>query len=483
MKNASIQYEAVIGLETHAQLATKSKIFACSATKSGQEANTLTDSVTLGLPGALPVLNKKVIEYAVKLGLATGCEINTSSVFARKHYFYPDLPKGYQISQFDEPICSNGHLFVSVESKEEEKKIRINRIHLEEDAGKSIHLSDEPHSVVDLNRAGVPLLEIVSEPDLSSSEEATTYMRLMRQLVRYLGICDGNLEEGSLRCDANISVRPVGTTKLGTKVEIKNLNSFRFVERAIDYEISRQTVVLQQGGTIVQETRLWDEQKGATKSMRTKEFADDYRYMPDPDLPKIGIEASFIDRIQSKMPELPTEVADRFRKLYKLDDYYALLLSEERSTAQFFDAATSAHYNPQALANWITTELFGRLHKEQMSFSQCPISPEHLGLLVKLIDEDIISGKIAKTVFDEMFSSGANPEVIVKEKGLTQVSDVSELEAIIKKILADNQPQAEEYRSGKTKMLGFFVGQVMKETKGKANPKLVNELLISSLKS
>ena len=475
MSLSNVQYEAVIGLETHAQLSTRSKIFTSSATKSGLEPNTQTDPVTLGLPGTLPVLNKKAVEYAVKLGIATGCTINPSSVFARKHYFYPDLPKGYQISQYEEPICSNGSLAVRV--GEVEKSIGITRIHMEEDAGKSIHRDDEPHSIVDLNRAGVALLEIVSEPEISSADEAAAYMRLMRQLVRYLEICDGNLEEGSLRCDANISVRPVGTKKLGTKVEVKNLNSFRFVERAIAYEISRQTMILQQGGEIEQETRLWDEQKAATKSMRSKEYAEDYRYMPDPDLPRVVVSSALINRISSSMPELPGDVVTRFQNLYKLDDYYALILSEERTTAQFFDKAVAAHYNPQSLANWITTELFGRLHKEQMGISECPISPEHLGALVKLIDEDVISGKIAKTVFDEMFETGADPEKIVEQRGLTQVSDASELEKIISDILATHQSQVDEFRSGKTKMLGFFVGQVMKQTSGKANPKIVNEIL------
>ncbi len=475
-----IQYEAVIGLEVHAQLSTGSKIFANSGTEAGREPNTLCDPVTLGLPGALPVLNKRVVDFAIKLGLATNCSITRENEFARKHYFYPDLPKGYQISQYDKPICQHGHLLVRVGG--EERRVGITRIHLEEDAGKNVHGEHETTSFIDLNRAGVPLVEIVSEPEIRSPEEAGAYMRQMRQIVRYLDICDGNMEEGSLRCDANISLRKVGTEKLGTKVEIKNLNSFRFVERAIRYEITRQTTVLEQGDEIVQETRLWDEQKASTRSMRSKEYAEDYRYFPDPDLLPIVVDNDWIERIRATLPELPEQVYLRFKKGHQLDDYYCELLTEEKHTARYYDKALEVHHNQTALANWITTELFGRLNKENLGMEECPVSPENLGTLVKLIDEDVISGKIAKTVFDEMFSTGASPNSIVEATGLQQISNRDEIGGIIDEVLTQHPEQIAEFRDGKTKMLGFFVGQIMKRTAGKANPKVVNELLMAKLK-
>lgn len=473
-------FEAVIGLEVHAQLSTDSKIFAPSSTLVGKKSNTLTDPVTLGLPGALPVLNKRVVDFAIKLGLATNCEIQRESIFARKHYFYPDLPKGYQISQYDKPICLAGKL--NIRMKGETKTINITRIHLEEDAGKNTHLEREPYSEVDLNRAGVPLVEIVSEPDIRTPEEAGAYMRRLRQVLRYLDVCDGNMEEGSLRCDANVSVRRKGEEKFGTKVEIKNLNSFRFVERAIAFEIARQTAMLEQGETIVQETRLWDEHKSATRSMRSKEQAADYRYFPDPDLLPLVIDHDWLEKVRAGLPELPEQAFARFKKMYQLDDYYCDLLTEEKFVARYYDQAVANHNNPVSIANWITTELFGRLNKEGISMSSCPVSPEHLATLVKLIDSEVISGKIAKTVFDEMFSSGNSPTAIVESRGMNQISNSGEIEAVIDRIMAANPVQVGEFREGKVRMFGFFVGQVMKETEGKANPRLVNELLERKLK-
>lgn len=473
-------YEAVIGLEVHAQLSTDSKLFATSATTAGQPPNTLIDPVTLGLPGCLPVLNRRAVDFAIKLGLATGCSIERISIFARKHYFYPDLPKGYQISQYDKPICLKGHLDIRIEDGS--KRIGITRIHLEEDAGKNIHLTEEDESCVDLNRAGVPLVEIVSEPDMRTAEEAGAYMRQLRQIVRYLDICDGNMEEGSLRCDANVSVRRRGETAFGTKVEIKNLNSFRFVEKAIDYEISRQISRLESREPISQETRLWDDATNTTRPMRSKEYAEDYRYFPDPDLLPLVVDEDWIRKVRDTLPELPRQVFSRFKTMYGLDDYYCELLTEEKHVARYFDDAVSSHNNPAAIANWITTELFGRLNKDGIEMSQCPVSPQSLAELVELIDSDVISGKIAKSVFDEMFASGASPKSIVELKGLKQISDPGVLRTLIAKIVAQNPAQAASYRGGKTNLLGFFVGQVMKETGGKANPQMVNELLEKALK-
>lgn len=472
-------YEAIIGLEVHAQLSTDSKLFAPSSTVAGKSPNTLTDPVTLGLPGCLPVLNKRAVDFAIKLGLATNCTVERESIFARKHYFYPDLPKGYQISQYDRPICSNGRIDVRI--KGGTKTVGITRIHLEEDAGKNIHSESTPTSLVDLNRAGVPLVEIVSEPDLRTAEEAGAYMRQLRQILRYLEICDGNMEEGSLRCDANVSVRRVGEQKLGTKVEIKNLNSFRFVEKALEYEITRQTMLLEQKREIEQETRLWDDQKSTTRAMRSKEYAEDYRYFPDPDLLPLVVNSEWVEKIRDTLGELPHQVFLRFKRMYGLDDYYADLLSEEKLVARYYDQSVSTHNNPSAIANWITTELFGRLNKEGLDMARCPVSPENLGTLVELIDKDTISGKIAKTVFDEMFTTGASPDSIIEARGLKQISDRDYLARIIAQIVEENAEQASQYRAGKTKMLGFFVGQIMKETEGKANPKVVNDLLLEKL--
>jgi aspartyl-tRNA(Asn)/glutamyl-tRNA(Gln) amidotransferase subunit B len=468
-------FEAVIGLEVHAQLLTDSKIFATSSTVAGKRPNTLTDPVTLGLPGALPVLNKRAVDFAIRLGLATNCGIQKESIFARKHYFYPDLPKGYQISQYDKPLCVNG--FLEVRLSEGTKRIGLTRIHLEEDAGKNIHGEQDGTSYVDLNRAGVPLVEIVSEPDIRTAEEAGAYLRQLRQILRYIEVCDGNMEEGSLRCDANVSVRPVGQEAFGTKVEIKNLNSFRFVERAIDHEIQRQIALIEAGEKIIQETRLFDDQKGVTKSMRSKEQAEDYRYFPDPDLPPLIVDQEWLESVQGTLPELPSQVLKRFIESYGLDSYLAEILTEERFIATYYDQAVSIHNNTTSIANWITTELFGRLNKEGLTLLDSPISPENLALLVKNIDEGVISGKIAKTVFDEMFLSSASPESIIEAKGLKQISDPSIIEETVQRILQKNPKQVEEYKAGKDKMFGFFVGQVMKETGGRANPEMVNELI------
>ncbi len=477
----SNNFEAVIGLEVHAQLSTDSKIFTGSAATSGHPPNSLTDPLTLGLPGTLPVLNKRAVEFAIRLGLATNCEIQRESIFARKHYLYPDLPKGYQISQYEKPICLRG--FLEVRKDGETKKIGITRIHLEEDAGKNIHSEEESLSFVDLNRAGVPLVEIVSEPDLRSPEEAGAYMRQLRQIVRYLDICDGNMEEGSLRCDANVSVRKVGEKNFGTKVEIKNINSFRFVEKALEYEIQRQTACLEKGEEIVQETRLWDEHEAATRSMRSKEHASDYRYFPDPDLLPLIVDEEWISKIRSALPELPHQVFLRFKMMYGLDDYNSEILSLERPISRYYDQAVSVHNNPKAIANWVTSELFGRLNKDNTRIENCPVSPENLAALVKLIDDQVISGKIAKVVFDEMFETGAEAPDIIEQRGLKQISDPKRIEAIIDQVFTKNPTQVSDYRAGKTKMFGFLVGQIMSESAGKANPQMVNDILKKKLES
>ena len=476
----SENFEAVIGLEVHAQLATDSKIFAPSSAAAGKKPNSLTDPVTLGLPGALPVLNRRVVDFALRLGLAIGCDIQRESIFSRKHYFYPDLPKGYQISQYDRPICLKGQLAVRVNGGT--KVVHLTRIHLEEDAGKNIHAEHEPYSEVDLNRAGVPLVEIVTDPDMSSPEEAGAFLKRLRQLLRYLDVCDGNLEEGSMRCDANVSVRKKGETTLGTKVEIKNLNSFRYVEKAIAHEIQRQISAIEGGEKILQETRLWDDVKGATRVMRSKEHAEDYRYFPDPDLLPLVIDQEWLEKVRKGLPELPAQTFQRFRTTYKLDEHICDLLTEEKLVASYFDRAVMVHDNPNSIANWITTELFGRLNKEGVSMEDCPVSPENLGDLVKLIDGGTISGKIAKTVFEDMFASGSAPDEIIREKGLIQISDTGTLEKIIDELIQQNPDQVAEYRAGKVKVFGFFVGQAMKATQGKGNPKLMNELLEKKLK-
>ena len=474
-----MEFVPVIGLEVHAQLKTNTKIFCNCSTAFGAPPNTHVCPVCLGMPGVLPVLNKKVVEYAMMMGLATHCEIRRESRFARKNYFYPDLPKGYQISQYELPICEHGYIEIDVE--EGKKRIGITRIHMEEDAGKLIHDPDRPISHVDLNRTGVPLIEIVSEPDIRSPEEAGAYLRKVRSVLRYLGISDGNMEEGSFRCDANVSIMPKGTETFGTRAELKNLNSFKFVEKALQHEILRQQEVLEDGGKVVQETRLWNTDQGVTTSMRGKEEAHDYRYFPDPDLLPLVIEANWIESMKARLPELPDEKEKRFIRDLGLSAYDAGVLTAGREIADYFEAALKTDFNPKQVANWIMGPLLGLLNAEGKTIQESPIPPENLAELVRLIEEDVISGKIAKTVFEEMAVSGKPPKVIVEEKGLVQITDASAIESLVDTVLENNPKQVADYKSGNTKILGFFVGLVMRETKGKANPKLVNEVLKKKL--
>ena len=470
-------YQAVIGIEIHVQLSTATKIFCADSTRFDAGDNENTSPVSVGMPGTLPVLNKKAVEYSIKTGLALGCQIRTKSIFARKNYFYPDLPKGYQISQYDQPICENGSLTFMVEGKP--KTVSITRAHMEEDAGKSSHHGD--CTLINYNRSGIPLLEIVSGPDIHSPAEAAEYGRVVRQIVRYLDVCDGNLEEGSMRCDVNVSVRRP-EAPLGTKVEIKNINSFRFVEKAVEYEIDRQIDAIEAGEKIIQETRLWDPDKNRTFSMRTKEDAQDYRYFPDPDLLPVIISPAMIEKLRADLPELPLARAKRFVDVQGLPEYDAQVLTSEKSLAEFYEQTASACSNYKASSNWIMTELLRELNSANMQIEQSPIKPLQLGKLIKMIDDNVISGKIAKTVFAEMWLSGKDPEVIVKEKGLVQISDPSAVEKIVDKVLAENSGQVAEYRSGKVKVFGFFVGAVMKASKGQANPDVVNAVLLEKLK-
>ncbi|HLO27440.1 MAG TPA: Asp-tRNA(Asn)/Glu-tRNA(Gln) amidotransferase subunit GatB [Geobacteraceae bacterium] len=478
-----MKYQAVIGLEVHVQLSTNTKIFCGCSTKFGAEPNSQTCPVCLGLPGALPVLNKKVVEYAIRAGLATNCAIAQRSVFARKNYFYPDLPKGYQISQFELPICVNGHL--DIEGEWGTKKIGITRIHMEEDAGKLVH-ADVPGlgsgSGVDLNRACTPLLEIVSEPDIRSADEAVAYLKKLHQIVVYLGITDGNMEEGSFRCDANVSVMPVGSTTFGTRTETKNVNSFRFVKQAIEYEIERQIEVIAEGGRIVQETRLFDPNTGMTRSMRGKEEAHDYRYFPDPDLVPLVISDDWVEDVRLSLPELPDRKRTRYLEELGLTPYDADVLTASRELADYFEACSALSGQPKTVANWVMGEVTRALNEDGRPIADCPVTPRLLADLLALIDKGTISGKIAKTVFDEMYKTGDEPARIVEEKGLVQVSDTGEIEKIIDDIMAANAGQVTEYRSGKEKVFGFFVGQVMRASKGKANPAVVNEILLKKLK-
>jgi aspartyl-tRNA(Asn)/glutamyl-tRNA(Gln) amidotransferase subunit B len=473
-----MQYEPVIGLEVHAQLSTRSKIFSPTSTEFGGAPNSQVSPICLGMPGVLPVLNKKALEYAVRAAIALNCELHTTSRFARKNYFYPDLPKGYQISQFEEPFSSGGWLDISVNG--ETKRIRITRIHMEEDAGKLIHDQSGNVSYVDLNRAGVPLIEIVSEPDIESPEEAVEYMKKLRSIVRYIGVCDGNMEEGSLRCDANVSVRPKGTKELGTKAEIKNVNSFKFVQKAIEYEIRRQIQTLESGGEIVQETRLFDANKGVTFSMRSKEEAHDYRYFPDPDLLPVVIEQSMIDEITTTLPELPEQRFERFIIDYQLPEYDAGVLTSSKEIADYFEQSLKDGGDPKTLSNWIMTEVLREL-KEEEEIGSFPISPAMLSELIGLIDKGTISGKQAKEIFAEMISSGVTAKEIVEQKGIKQISDQSEIESIVKEILGSHPGELARLKAGEDKLMGFLVGQVMKATQGKANPKVVNEILRKSI--
>lgn len=470
-------YEAVIGLEVHVQLQTKSKIFSDDSAAFGSADNENISPISVGMPGTLPVINEKAVEFSVRTGLALNCAIRKTSVFARKQYFYPDLPKGYQISQYDQPLCEHGYLDFILDG--EKRRVGITRAHMEEDAGKSTHHGD--YSLINLNRAGVPLLEIVSEPEMRTPQEAAEYARTMRKVVRYLGVCDGNLEEGSLRCDCNVSVRKRGETKLGTKVEIKNINSFRFIEKAIEYEIQRQIDCKETGEPIVQETRLYDPDKNRTFSMRTKEDAHDYRYFPDPDLLPLEIEQSYIDQILRNLPELPNARAERFVLALGLSDYDAQGLTQEKDVADYFERVATLSKNPKSSANWIMTDLVRELNESKSDITQSPISSDQLAKMIELIDNGTISGKIAKTVFAEMWSTKKDPETIVKEKGLVQITDTSAIEAMIDEIMAANPSQVEAYRSGKEKIFGFFVGQTMKASKGQASPDVVNELLKKKL--
>jgi aspartyl-tRNA(Asn)/glutamyl-tRNA(Gln) amidotransferase subunit B len=478
-----MKYEPVIGLEVHSQLLTESKIFCGCSTRYGQQPNENVCPVCAGFPGVLPVLNKKVVEFAIKTGLACGCEINRSSILARKNYFYPDLPKGYQISQYELPICIHGAVDVEIGGKT--RKVRLTRIHMEEDAGKNIHDAHGNASLVDLNRAGVPLLEIVSEPDMRTAAEAGAYLRTLRTILQYLGVCDGNMEEGSFRCDANVSVRPEGSSNLGTKIEIKNLNSFKAVEKAIAFEIERQIEVLSEGGKLVQETRLWDESREETRSMRSKEAAHDYRYFPDPDLLPLLIEEGWIAEIRARLPELPAARKARFVTRYGLPVYDADLLTGRKDVADYFEDCARAHANPKAIANWIVGDLFRVLKErrldEQLDITRWPIAADRLAQLVALIDSNRISGRIAKKVFEAMLDSDETPEAIVREKGLEQVSDTGSLESAVDRIIAANDKQVAQYKSGNEKVFGFLVGQIMKATQGRANPQMVNEILRAKL--
>lgn len=475
-----MQWETVIGLEIHAQLATQSKIFSGAPTAYGAEPNTQACAIDLGLPGVLPVLNQEAVRMAVKLGLAIGAEVAPYSVFARKNYFYPDLPKGYQISQYDLPVVARGQLTIEVDG--EEKVIGITRAHLEEDAGKSLHEDFHGATGIDLNRAGTPLLEIVSEPDLRSAREAVAYMKKLHALVRYLEICDGNMQEGSFRCDANVSVRPLGQAAFGTRAEIKNLNSFRFVERAINHEIERQIELLESGGQVVQETRLYDANKDETRSMRSKEEANDYRYFPDPDLLPLVIDPAFIETVRSQLPELPDQKRDRFKTRYGLSAYDAGVLTATRELADYYEAVVrAAAADPKLCANWVMGELSAALNKAGLEIDQSPVEAERLAGLIQRIADETISGKIAKQVFEALWESGESADAVIDRQGLRQITDTRAIEAIIDAIIAANPGQVEQYRAGKDKLFGFFVGQAMKATEGKANPAQLNELLRKKL--
>lgn len=473
------EFESVIGLEVHAQLLTSTKIFCGCSTKFGNPPNSNVCPICLGHPGTLPVLNKKVVEFAVMLGLATNCSINERSIIARKNYFYPDLPKGYQISQFEEPICENGFIEIELEDKSK-KKIRIKRIHMEEDAGKLIHDQGDD-TLVDLNRCGTPLLEIVTEPDISNAKEAYSYLSSLKQILTYLEICDGNMEEGSLRCDANISIRPKGTIELGTRTEVKNMNSFRNVQRAIDFEIERQIELVEEGGKVIQQTLLWNADLNEAFPMRGKEESHDYRYFPDPDLVPVVVDEIWKSELEKRLPELPQKRKVRFVTEYGIPEYDSEVLTSEKEIADYFEETVKTTKNYKSASNWIMVDVLKVIKDEKISITDFTLSPENLGKLINLIDSNIISGKIAKEVFPEMLKSNVDPEIIVKEKGLIQITDTSEIEKAIDEIISQNEKQVEEYKSGKDKVFGFFVGQVMRATKGKANPQIVNDLLKQKL--
>jgi len=476
------EWETVIGLEIHAQLATRSKIFSGSPTAYGAPPNTQADLVDLGYPGVLPVLNAEAVRMVVKLGLAINAGIAPLSVFARKNYFYPDLPKGYQISQYELPIVARGSLDIVLEDGEA-RRIGITRAHLEEDAGKSLHEGLPGMTGIDLNRAGTPLVEIVSEPEMRSAKEAVAYMKKIHTLVRYLEICDGNMQEGSFRCDANVSVRPAGTEKFGTRAEIKNLNSFRFVERAINFEVARQIELLESGRPVVQETRLYDPDKGETRSMRSKEEANDYRYFPDPDLLPVKVDAALIDSVRATLPELPDQKAARFSAQYGLSPYDAGVLTGSRELAEYYEEVLrTAAADPKLAANWVMGDLAAALNKEGLEVSSGKIPAARLGELLRRIQDATISGKIAKEVFELMWSQGLSADAVIESKGLRQITDSAAIERAIEEVMAKNPAQLAEFRAGKDKLFGFFVGQVMKATGGKANPAQLNELLREKLR-
>jgi len=476
-----MEWETVIGLEIHAQLATSSKIFSAASTKYGAEPNTQACAVDLGLPGVLPVLNAEVVRMAASFGLATHSTVAPRSVFARKNYFYPDLPKGYQISQFELPIVHDGYLDIELEDGAT-RRIGITRAHLEEDAGKSLHESFQGMTGIDLNRAGTPLLEIVSEPELSSAKEAVAYMKKIHTLVRYLGISDGNMQEGSFRCDANVSVRPKGQQELGTRAEIKNINSFRFVEQAINHEIERQIMVIEGGGSVVQETRLFDPDKQETRPMRSKEEANDYRYFPDPDLLPVELDAAFIESVRQALPELPDARKQRFIEIYSLSEYDAGVLTASREIGDYFEAVVQrAGGQGKLSANWVMGELSGALNKHDISLADSPVTAEALGAMLQRIEDGTISGKIAKQVFEAMWKGDGTADEVIEAQGLKQISDSSAIEGIIQQVLDNSPKQIEQYKNGQQKLFGYFVGQVMKATQGKANPKQVNELLRKKL--
>lgn len=476
-----MKYEAVIGLEVHAQLQTNTKIFCGCETRFGEEANTRTCPVCIGMPGVLPVLNKKAVEYIVKTGLATHCTVSPYSRFARKNYFYPDLPKGYQISQYELPVCEGGYVEIVVDGKI--KRIGLTRIHLEEDAGKNLHQAESGASLVDLNRAGTPLMEIVSEPDIRSAEEASEYLKKLRSILRYIEVSDADMEKGNFRCDANVSIRPVGSKEFGTRAEVKNVNSFKYVQKALEYEIKRQAQILDEGGRVIQETRLFDSSKGVTFSMRSKEEAHDYRYFPEPDLVPIVVAKETISDIAKTIPELPDAKRDRFVKDYGVPEYDADMLTQSRALAAYFEEAASENVSgqPKVVSNWIMGELMRLLNGEGKEIEDCPIRPDRLAGMIKMISDGVISTKIAKTVFEEMYKTGKDAETVVKEQGLVQVSDTGAIEQIIAEVIKANAGQAADYKAGKDKLFGFFVGQVMKASKGKANPDLVNQLLKKKL--
>ncbi|AZR72068.1 aspartyl/glutamyl-tRNA amidotransferase subunit B [Anoxybacter fermentans] len=478
-------FEIIIGLEVHAQLATKSKIFCGCSTEFGAEPNVHTCPVCLGMPGVLPVLNKKAVEYAVKAGLALNCEIASFSKFDRKNYFYPDLPKAYQISQYDLPLCKNGYIDVE-DDNGETFRVRINRIHLEEDAGKLVHgtganITESDAALVDLNRAGVPLIEIVTEPDIHSPAQARAYLITLKSILKYLGVSDCNMEEGSLRVDANVSIRPVGSKEFGTKTELKNMNSFKALERALEYEVERQAEVIKSGGKVVQETRTWDEKAGKTVSMRSKEEAHDYRYFPEPDLVPIKLDREWIEEIRASIGELPKEKKQRFIEQYGLPEYDAGVLTQDKALADFFEDAAKEYHDPKAVSNWVMGDFLRLVKEENIDYGDLKITGSQLAEMLKLIDKGTISSKIAKTVFEEMFKTGKNPKTIVEEKGLIQISDESVLEGIVQKVLDANPQAIADYKAGKDRAIKFLMGQVMKETRGKANPQLVNKILMEKL--